>query len=132
MRTGPTFVSELQAAGLDPIALRTSWNMETGEPYGELTPAQRTTWDTVLAAHNPANKTSEQTRIDGIAADADVQDIVNRLKNNDVAAIKSYLQNNITDLASARQAIIRLYLIVAFLLQKNRDFDPAPPPPTTA
>jgi hypothetical protein len=50
---GPTFAAELQAAGLGSVV--TAWDSDgTIHNRASLTPAQETTLEAVIAAHNPA------------------------------------------------------------------------------
>lgn len=106
---GPTFLEELRAAGLDNLPI--SWDAASGTILGRdrLTPAQNTALDAVLAAHDP----KKQSRDDLIVGDPERQDLVDRLRSSTPAQIKAYVQNNITDLASAKTMIARILLILA-------------------
>jgi hypothetical protein len=66
IRTGPTFIDELKAAGLDPATTPLVWDFHTGEisPSSVLTKEQRKIFAEVLAAHgtDPASATSKPRR----------------------------------------------------------------------
>lgn len=57
--------------------------------------------------------TADQLRDAALQGDTDRQAIVTAIKNATPAQIKTYITNNVTDLASARQMLIKLALLVA-------------------
>lgn len=116
MIIGPTFASELKAAGLNPEALAFEGDAKTDiRLVTTLNAAQQATFDAVVAAHDPAAKLPDQIREDGFRADAQVQDLFNRLKNADQGQIDQWFANNIT---TAQQAIPLLKSIVKVLAIK--------------
>lgn len=65
----------------------------------------------------PAPK-ADETRDDALLADVDRQAIYNAIRNATPQQIKTYIQNNVTDLASARAMLTRLALLIAILVRK--------------
>lgn len=58
IKVGPHFVTELQAAGIDPKK-PFGWDNATGallDPENALTPAEKTTFNQVMEAHDPSKK----------------------------------------------------------------------------
>lgn len=60
------------------------------------------------------------TKREQIRADAQADTFVERLENATPAQIKTFVQNNVTDLASAKQFIAKLAIAVAYTLQGGR------------
>jgi len=65
------------------------------------------------AAHAPPPPTPTQIRVDEFNADADRIDLLNRLRSATPAQIKTYVTNNVTDLASARVLLMKILLILS-------------------
>lgn len=61
--------------------------------------------------------TADQSRNAALDADTDRQNILQAIKGASPAQIKNYINNNVTDLASARTMLIRLALLVAKAIQ---------------
>jgi hypothetical protein len=57
--------------------------------------------------------TADEIRAGQFNADVDRQDIVTQVKNATPTQIKNYINNNVTDLASARVMLIKIALLVA-------------------
>lgn len=57
--------------------------------------------------------TADEARITVFNADTDRQTLVDQIKTATPAQIKNYINTNVTDLASARQMLMRLTLLVA-------------------
>lgn len=61
--------------------------------------------------------TAKKIRADAFKADIDRKALINAIKNATPAQIKTYINNNVTDLASARTMLYRLTLLVALTLK---------------
>lgn len=80
---GPTFASELEAAGL--AGLPFSWNINSGEFFGreDLTDEQNATLDGVIAAHDPTKQlppTPEPWQVAVVALTKALQDAIARIE----------------------------------------------------
>lgn len=53
-----------------------------------------------------------------LLADIDRQEVYNAIRDASPAQIKSYIQTNVTDLASARAMLIRIALLIALELRR--------------
>lgn len=62
--------------------------------------------------------TADEVRDDALIADTDRQTIVNAIRNATPAQIKNYVNNNVTDLASARVMLRNLALLVAMVVRR--------------
>src|SRR5262245_53965402 len=112
---GASFGDELIAAGLGGLPL--SWMMgadsATIDGRANLTPAQNTTLDAVIAVHNPATLPARTVREKTFVADTDRAALIDKLKNANLAAIESYVRGVINadgavDLASSRACLKRI------------------------
>lgn len=65
----------------------------------------------VLAAE--ASLAEDATRVIGIRADAERAELLNRLKTATPAQIRTYVNNNVTDLASAKLMMARILVLIA-------------------
>jgi hypothetical protein len=72
----------------------------------QLTPAQQTIVQTVIAAHNPTKPDPKAVRETAILADSNRADFITRLLNNDLAAIDAYIDANVA-LSGATVAALR-------------------------
>ncbi len=63
-------------------------------------------------------QTEDETRDDALLADADRQAIYSAIRTATPAQIKNYIQNNVTDLASARAMLTRLTLLIAMIIRR--------------
>jgi hypothetical protein len=93
----------------------------------DLTPEEQADYDDRLAnpppsIEPPPPSETDLARLEALKLDSDLQDIVQRLANNDVSAIKNYLATAITDLPTAKAVLIKTILVIAYLIQKNREF----------
>lgn len=61
---------------------------------------------------------SEQTRQATFASDANVADMLNRLKTADASQIASYINNNVNNLAQAKDILIRLACVLATMARR--------------
>lgn len=61
----------------------------------------------------------ETARIAGIHSDADCQELTNRLAGASAAQIKTYVQNNVTDLASAKVLLAKMLLVMSDMARKQ-------------
>jgi len=109
MAFGPTFTAELKAAGL--AGLPFTWSKDQGVivDQSQLTPEQQAALATVVANHNSAALTNKLA----IAADANLQDLQQKLINATPAQITNYVNNNVTDLASAKVLLTKIVLVLA-------------------
>jgi hypothetical protein len=65
------------------------------------------------AAHAPPPPTPEQIRAETFNVDADRIEMLDRLRSATPAQIKTYVQNNVTDLASAKVVLAKILLILS-------------------
>jgi hypothetical protein len=56
---------------------------------------------------------AEKARLAEISADVDLSDLRDRLRSASAAQIKTYVQNNVTDLASAKVLFAKILLLLA-------------------
>jgi hypothetical protein len=61
----------------------------------------------------PQAELDEAARKQGIVDDTDGADLLNQLKTATAAQIKTYINNNVTDLATARTMLIRVAIFLA-------------------
>jgi hypothetical protein len=80
---------------------------------GEL--AQRTL-DQQAHEANQAARTAEKARTDDIADDPDVIALADKLKHATAAEIDTWVNNNVTDLASARNTLKAIIKLLAYTL----------------
>lgn len=59
----------------------------------------------------------EKARLDGIRGDAQQQALLAQLKTATAAQIDTYIDNNVTDLASARTMLKRIVKVIAILVR---------------
>lgn len=112
-KIGPRFVEELQAAGLTGLAF--SWTNQALGDLSALTPQQRDTLNTVLAAHDPTLPATKQARADAISTDADAVDLLNRLRTATATQIKSYVNTNSAADAGTKLLLSKILLALALL-----------------
>lgn len=62
--------------------------------------------------------TAEETRENALLGDTDRQAIINAIRTATPTQIKNYVNNNVTDLASARQMLMRILLLVAMVVRR--------------
>lgn len=78
-------------------------------------------WQVVKNTPPPPPTPEEQAAIDRIntfKADSTRQQLIDQLKTATPDQIKTYINNNVTDLASAKQMLIRLALAVALVVRQ--------------
>lgn len=62
--------------------------------------------------------TADQVRDEALLADADRQALLAAIRNATPAQIKTYINNNVTDLASARTMLTRIALLIALIVRR--------------
>lgn len=111
MAFGPTFAAELKAAGL--LGLPFTWDPDRGVILNQddLTPAQRTALAAVVTNHNAAALTNKLA----MAQDTNFTDLQSKLANATPAQVATYVNNNVTDLASAKVLLTKIILVLAYI-----------------
>jgi hypothetical protein len=90
---------------------RTTWSFEPGPGA---TQAQIDAGNNVIATFDLTGAgAAEVARKAGLNTDTDYLDFVSRLQGKTAAQVKTYVQNNVTDLASARLLLAKVLLYLA-------------------
>ncbi len=115
-RIGPGFFKELQDAGL--AGLPFSWT-ESGVAFSpEMTAAQISTVEAVLAAHNPEATDPEAEKNATDAGAARSYGKLAALRGMTPAEVQAWVAANVTTLAQARDAITTLAIGVSVLARR--------------
>lgn len=91
-----------------------------GSAQVQLTPAEETARDAEEAAANAATAaaSAEAARVASIRADAGYTNLLDAIKAATPAQIDTYLDNNVTDLASARAVLKRMAKLLAVVIKR--------------
>jgi hypothetical protein len=90
---------------------RATWSFE---PSSDATQAQIDAGNNIIATFDFAGaEAAEAARKAGLNTDVDYLDFVSRLQGKTAAQVKTYVQNNVTDLASARLLLAKVLLYLA-------------------
>jgi hypothetical protein len=90
---------------------RTTWSFI---PAPGATQAQIDAGNNVIATFDfAAAEAADTARKAGLNADTDYLDFVSRLQGKTAAQVKTYVQTNVTDLASARLLLAKVLLYIA-------------------
>ncbi len=84
----------------------------TTVPLSDADLAQQTIDDANFSSASVA-AAEEKTRTDTFRTDADRVDVLNRLKTATAAQIRQYVNNNVTDLASAKLMLARILILIS-------------------
>lgn len=104
-------VCPISGVAVGQISNRATWRADF-DPAAS--PAQRSAAANVLATFDlAAAVATEAARENGIDGDADLADLINRLRAATADQIKNYVQNNVTDLPSAKILFAKILLILA-------------------
>jgi hypothetical protein len=106
---GPTFQFELLAAGLGKLPIW--WTFDSPDIQGNLgalSNTQITALNAAVAAHDPTKKFPSST----IAADANFQSLIGNFMTATPSQIQTYVNNNVTDLASAKALLAKILVIM--------------------
>lgn len=118
-KTGPRFVSELKAAGLDPALVPIAWSANDGTLLSVLTAPQVAIFNVVLAVHNPYAPTDEQIRLEDFTASTQVNDLLQRLKNASITQIDEWLIANVTNLTQARSVLAAIIKVLVLSMARQ-------------
>ncbi len=115
----PTFGKELIAAGLGGLPF--CWSDDgTIQHRDQLTVAQNTTLDTVIAAHNPAQYqiavTQKAASQASYESDPRFINLLAQLDNATAAQIANFVNNNSAADAGTKDILIRILLILGSLI----------------
>jgi hypothetical protein len=94
---------------------KTTWLVRFRE---EATQAQRDAAQAAMDAFDYTAPTPTEVREAAFATDADRIDLLNKLLAATPAQIKAYVQNNVTDLASARVMMMKILLLLATAIRQ--------------
>lgn len=109
---GPNFTKELEAAGL--LGLSFSWGPDGTLQFDPgLSPQNVAAITSVYTAHDPATIPIEQTRLQGIRDDAMRQQLLTQLSTATNLQISQFVDNQVSDLASAKTMLKRILLLLA-------------------
>jgi hypothetical protein len=97
----------------NPLATRFNFGTQWFDVLnGPLTQAEVDAWNAAIATAQAA-QAARPALLQGINADVDYQDFVSRLQGKTAAQVKTYVQANVTDLASARLLLAKVLLYIA-------------------
>jgi len=65
----------------------------------------------------PPSPPADDARLDTIAADPDSVEIVEMLRTATLSQIKAYINNNVTNVASAKVALVKMALLLALIIK---------------
>jgi hypothetical protein len=101
-------------------AANIQWNPQTGTPLDPQS-AVAAQWildgSPVPNAYVAPAPSADDIRIAAWLADVDRQNLVQQIANATPAQVKTYVNNNVTDLASAKVLLMKLILLVALTIR---------------
>jgi predicted transcriptional regulator len=86
---------------------KATWRISFGD---SATDQQKTAAAAVVTAFDP---TADDTRVQGLNTDSAYLDFVSQLQGKTAAQVKNYVQNNVTDLNSAKTLLAKVLLYIA-------------------
>jgi hypothetical protein len=104
-------VSPITSARVGILADRTTWSWEPGP---NATQQQIDAGNTILTTFDFAGAdAAAAARAVGLNSDSAYLDFVSQLQGKTAAQVKTYVQNNVTDLASAKLLLAKVLLYIA-------------------
>lgn len=94
---------------------KSGWRVSANPP---LTAQEAQAAQVVIDAFDPAAPLPEKAREDALLADADRQDLIGRLATATPAQIKSYVDSNVTNLATAKTMLAKVILAMALMVRR--------------